>query len=335
MPENDKKTVNKAPRVINKSGTLKMEDKVAETKQVRDISGKRMNRRNRRDRVRADAGPKEFDEMTIEVTRVSRTVAGGRRMRFKALVAVGNHKNKVGIGVAKGNDVTTAVSKASRKAKKSMITFNMNGETICHETRTKVTGADVLMKPAAPGTGIIAGGTVRSIMGLTGVKNLISKSLGSTNKVNIAYAVIEGLRAQVPRKDWVAYEGKPMLIKQVVAEKKAEIRAKAEAKKAEAKKVVATKKTEVKKTVDAKKAEVKEKVATKKAEVKEKVEAKKAEVKAKVEAKKAETKAKVEAVKAETKAKVEATKAETKAKVEAAKAKAKATAKKSTKKEDK
>lgn len=198
MAETDKNT----PRVINKSGTLKMDDKTAATKQLRDISGKKMERRNRRDRVRADAGSKEFDEITIAVDRVSRTVAGGRRMRFKALVAVGNRKNKVGIGVAKGNDVTTAVAKASRKAKHSMLTFNMNGETICHETRTKVTGADVLMKPAAPGTGVIAGGTVRSIMGLTGVKNLISKSLGSTNKVNIAYAVMEGLRQQVPRKDW-------------------------------------------------------------------------------------------------------------------------------------
>ena len=198
MPETEKK----APRVINKSGTLKMDDKTAATKQTRDISGKRMDRRNRRDRVRAEAGPKEFDEITSAVDRVSRTVAGGRRMRFKALVAIGNHKNKVGVGVAKGNDVTTAVAKATSKAKKAMITFNMDGETVCHETRTKVTGADVLIKPAAPGTGIIAGGTVRSIIGLTGVKNLISKSLGSTNKVNIAYAVIEGLRQQVPRKEW-------------------------------------------------------------------------------------------------------------------------------------
>ena len=196
-------TEKKAPRVINKSGTLKMEDKVAETKQTRDIAGRKMERRNRRGRSRAETGPKEFDEITIAVDRVSRTVAGGRRMRFKALVAIGNRKNKVGVGVAKGNDVTTAVAKATAKAKKSMVTFNMDGETICHETRTKCTGADVLMKPAAPGTGIIAGGTVRAIMGLTGVKNLISKSLGSTNKVNIAYAVIEGLRAQVPRSEWV------------------------------------------------------------------------------------------------------------------------------------
>ena len=216
MPENEKK----APRVINKSGTLKMDDKTASTKQVRDISGRKMERKNRRDRVRgADAGPKEFDEITIAVDRVSRTVAGGRRMRFKALVAIGNHKNKVGIGVAKGNDVTTAVAKATRKAKKSMITFEMNGETICHETRTKVTGADVLMKPAAPGTGIIAGGTVRSIMGLTGVKNLISKSLGSTNKVNIAYAVIEGLKQQTSRAKWVGVKSEKAVEK---AEKSAQ-----------------------------------------------------------------------------------------------------------------
>ncbi len=195
-------TEKKAPKVINKSGTLKMDDKTAATKQTRDIAGRKMERRGRRDRVKADTGPKEFDEVTISVDRVSRTVAGGRRMRFKALVAIGNHKNKIGIGVAKGNDVTTAVAKATAKAKKTMIAFNMDGETICHEVRTKVTGADVLMKPAAPGTGVIAGGTVRAIMGLTGVKNLISKSLGSTNKVNIAYAVIEGLKQQVPRSEW-------------------------------------------------------------------------------------------------------------------------------------
>lgn len=217
MPEIEKK----APRVINKSGTLKMDDKTAATKQTRDISGKKMNRRNRRDRVRAEAGPKEFDEITIAVDRVSRTVAGGRRMRFKALVAVGNHKNKVGVGVAKGNDVTTAVAKATSKAKKAMITFNMDGETVCHETRTKVTGADVLIKPAAPGTGIIAGGTVRSIIGLTGVKNLISKSLGSTNKVNIAYAVIEGLRQQVPRKEWTGVKSEKVEAKAAKAEKPA------------------------------------------------------------------------------------------------------------------
>ena len=235
-------TEKKAPRVINKSGTLKMEDKVAATKQTRDISGRRMERRNRRDRMRgADAAPKEFDEITIAVDRVSRTVAGGRRMRFKALVAIGNHKNKIGVGVAKGNDVTTAVAKASRKAKKSLIVFNMDGETICHETRTKVTGADVLMKPAAPGTGIIAGGTVRSIVGLTGVKNLISKSLGSSNKVNVAYAVIEALRQQTPRKDWTGAKAEKS------AKPEAKTEAKTSAKKPAAKKPAVAKKATAKK----------------------------------------------------------------------------------------
>ena len=272
MPETDKK----APRVINKSGTLKMEDKVAATKVARDISGKKMDRKNRRDRVKADVMPKEYDEITIAVDRVSRTVAGGRRMRFKALVAIGNHKNKVGIGVAKGNDVTTAVAKAGRKAKKSMITFNMNmdGETICHETRTKVTGADVLLKPAAPGTGIIAGGTVRSIMGLTGVKNLISKSLGSTNKVNIAYAVIDGLRAQVPRKEWTGrkaekFEAKEPTKSEKPAVKKAEKVEKPVAKKTDKAEVKAEIKAEkpAAKAPAAKKAPAK-KPATKKAPAK-------------------------------------------------------------------
>ncbi|MBR3323634.1 30S ribosomal protein S5 [Candidatus Saccharibacteria bacterium] len=182
-----------------------MDDKTAATKSQRDIGGRKMDpRRNnrRRDRVRGAEAPKEFEEVTINIDRVSRTVAGGRRMRFKALVAIGNKKNKVGIGVAKGNDVTSAVQKATAKAKRNMIEFAMDGETICHEVETRVTGADVLMKPAAPGTGIIAGGVVRSIIGLTGINNLISKSLGSTNKVNIAYAVIEGLRQQVPRSEW-------------------------------------------------------------------------------------------------------------------------------------
>lgn len=206
MPENTNQ-----PKVINKSGTLKMTDETAATRKSRDIAGRPFDRRNdrRRGRVKADVAPKEFDEVTINIDRVSRTVAGGRRMRFKALVVIGNHKNKVGIAVAKGNDVTSAVQKATSKAKKNMITFAMDGETICHEVESKVTGADVLMKPAAPGTGIIAGGVVRSIIGLTGVKNLISKSLGSANKVNIAYAVIEGLKAQVPRKDWETTKQKP------------------------------------------------------------------------------------------------------------------------------
>ena len=199
MPMPDPK---QQPRVINKSGTTKLREDVAARKTERDISGRPMHRGRRRDQIKADVAPKEFDEITISIDRVARVVKGGRRFRFKALVAIGNRKDKVGIGIAKGSDVTAAVTKATARAKKNMIKFALNGETICHETETKATGAIVLMKPAAPGTGIIAGGVVRSIIGLTGIKNLISKSLGSTNKVNTAYAVIEGLRQQVPRSQW-------------------------------------------------------------------------------------------------------------------------------------
>ena len=111
-------TAPKQPKVVNKAGTLKMSDDVAATKQTRDMAGRPMRRNNRRDRVRGEAAPKEFEEITINIDRVSRTVKGGRRMRFKALVAIGNKKNKVGVGVAKGADVTAAVQKATRVAKK-------------------------------------------------------------------------------------------------------------------------------------------------------------------------------------------------------------------------
>ncbi len=200
---------NKQAKVINESGTTRLNKEASAAKEARENGNFRGRRRdNRRNRRAADEVKKEFDSVNISINRVSRTVKGGRRMRFQALVAVGNHKNKIGVGMAKGADVTAAVQKAERRAKKNMITFNINGDTICHEVETKVTGAHVLMKPAAPGTGIIAGGVIRSIIGLTSVKNLVSKSLGSTNKANIAYAVIEGLRQQVPKDEWLANQGK-------------------------------------------------------------------------------------------------------------------------------
>ena len=212
----------KQPKVINKAGTTRLTDEAVAAREAKAQSEFRGRRRdNRRGRRAAEEGKKEFDSVNISINRVSRTVAGGRRMRFQALVAVGDHKNRIGVAMAKGNDVTAAVQKAERRAKKNMITINLNGETICHEVETKVTGAHVLMKPAAPGTGIIAGGVVRSIIGLTGVKNLISKSLGSTNKANIAYAVIEGLRQQVPYAQWHGNEkAAPKAEKPAVKEEK-------------------------------------------------------------------------------------------------------------------
>lgn len=163
--------------------------------------GRNNDRRGRRnDQPREE---KQFEELVINIDRVSRVVKGGRRFRFKALVVVGDKKTKVGVGVAKGQDVQAAVAKATNVAKKNMIEIALDGETIPHDVEKKVTGAHVLLKPAAPGTGIIAGGVVRQIIGVTGIRNMLSKSLGSTNKVNIAYATVEALSGLVAKEDWL------------------------------------------------------------------------------------------------------------------------------------
>ncbi len=154
----------------------------------------------------APGEPKQFEELVINIDRVSRVVKGGRRFRFKALVVVGDRKTKVGVGVAKGGDVQVAIAKATDVAKKNMITIPIVNATIPHENEVKYSGARVLLKPAAPGTGIIAGGVVRSIIGVTGIRNLLSKSLNSTNKVNIAYATVEALRSLVPKEEWITTE---------------------------------------------------------------------------------------------------------------------------------
>lgn len=168
--------------------------------------GRRDDRRNNRDR--ANDAPKEFEEAVINIDRVARVVKGGRRFRFKALVVVGNRKDKVGVGVAKGSDVQTAIAKATDTAKKHLITIPMHGDTIPHEIEVKVAGAQIMIKPAAPGTGIIAGGVIRTIVGVTGIKNLLSKSLGSSNKVNIAYATIKAFEEIAPRSEWLVNRNK-------------------------------------------------------------------------------------------------------------------------------
>ncbi len=168
-------------------------------------SSQRTDRRPRRpnDRVQMPQEEKIFEEHVINIDRVARVVKGGRRFRFKALVAVGDRKNRVGIGVSKGADVQAAVAKATDVAKKNLVMIPIKNATIPHDVEVKVSGARVLLKPAAPGTGVIAGGVVRSIIGLTGIHNLLSKSLGSTNKVNNAYATVEALRQLVATEEWL------------------------------------------------------------------------------------------------------------------------------------
>jgi small subunit ribosomal protein S5 len=155
-------------------------------------------------RARTDAPEeKQFDERVVHIDRVARVVKGGRRFRFRALVVVGDRKGKVGIGSAKGADVTAAVSKATEVAKKHFAPVVLYKGTIPHEVDAKVSGARILIMPAAPGTGLIAGGVVRTVLEVAGVSNALSKSLGSSNKTNIAYATVAALGLLEPSKNWV------------------------------------------------------------------------------------------------------------------------------------
>lgn len=168
------------------------------------MADNRDNRRGNRDGRRPEvAEEKQFDERVVNIDRVARVVKGGRRFRFRALVVVGDHKGKIGIGVAKGADVTTAVTKAVDVAKKNFVTIKLHNGTLPHEAEAKVSGARILVKPAAPGTGLIAGGVVRTVLEVTGVRNALSKSLGSTNKINTAYATLAALESIVPADKWV------------------------------------------------------------------------------------------------------------------------------------
>ena len=167
--------------------------------------GRRPARRDNRRRERS-AEEKMFEEQTIAIDRVSRTVKGGRRLRFKALVVVGDRKSRVGVGVAKGRDVQQAIEKSTNIAKKNLVTIPLVNETIPHDIEVKYGAARVMLKPAVKGTGIIAGGVVRAVIGVTGINNLVTKSLGSTNKVNIAYATVKALSQLKPRNEWVGYK---------------------------------------------------------------------------------------------------------------------------------
>ncbi len=143
---------------------------------------------------RDDRSKDEFEQRILEVARVTRVMAGGKRMNFRACVAIGDKKGNVGVGLGKGADVTMAVNKAVNRAKKTMVNVPMVNETIPHEINLKMGAARLMFKPAKKGRGVISGGVARIILELAGVKNVTSKALGSKNKINNARCTIEALR---------------------------------------------------------------------------------------------------------------------------------------------
>lgn len=150
----------------------------------------------------------EFDKRVVSVRRVTKVVKGGRTLRFSALVVVGDHKGRVGLGIGKGKEVSMAIEKATTVAKKAMRLVPIVEGTVPHETIGKFSSTNILMLPAKPGTGVIAGGAARSVLELAGYKDIVTKIHGSTNKINCVKATMNGLASMKTKEEIALRRGK-------------------------------------------------------------------------------------------------------------------------------
>lgn len=152
----------------------------------------------------------ELDERVVDIARVAKVVKGGRRFSFRVAMVVGDNRGSVGVGIGKANAVPDAMRKASERARKNMHKISLYKSTIPHEVIGKVAGARVLLKPASPGTGVIAGGGVRAVLEAAGVSDILTKSLGSSNILNVVFATMEALDSLKFPKEEAARRGKPV-----------------------------------------------------------------------------------------------------------------------------
>ena len=187
----------------------KADEKKSSTKPADKKNNDRKPRQNRRRPNGRNRQPKLYEEDVISIGRVTKVTKGGRHFRFSALVVVGNKKGKVGLGTGKANEVPDAIKKAVQTATKNVIDVAIvENRTISHEIIGREGASKVLLKPAAKGTGVKAGGPVRSVLEMAGVKDILSKSLGSNTKINMAYATLNALKAQKTIEEVARLRGK-------------------------------------------------------------------------------------------------------------------------------
>lgn len=173
------------------------------------MAEKRREREPRRERER-DEDREEFDERVVDIKRVAKVIKGGRRFAFRTVVIVGDNKGRVGVGIGKARGVPDSIRKGSERARKNMKRIATSGTTIPHPVVARFGGAKVLLKPASPGTGVIAGGSVRAVLEAVGIRDVLSKSQGSPNLLNVAMATFEALQQLRTPEEMAAMRGKPV-----------------------------------------------------------------------------------------------------------------------------
>ena len=167
----------------------------------------------RRENLNESAPVSEFDENVIAINRSAKVVKGGKNFSFGALVVVGDRNGRVGCGYGKANEISDAIRKGGEAAKRSLVNVPMNGQTLPHEIEVKFGGARVLLRPASAGTGLIAGGAVRAILELAGIKDVLAKSLGAANAANVAKATFKAITSLSTREKAYAKRGLSVPVK--------------------------------------------------------------------------------------------------------------------------